>query len=301
MLRIAPDGRAVSAAAADHEPPMTSVPSSSSTPDLRPGRATLTAAAALAVLALAGWAALFAEALRAGAVTDPFLQALCRPLALERGLPVLRDLVVAAALWCAMSLAMMLPTAVPMVMNYADVAERRAAEGLPTASPVVLIAGYAGVWIAVSILAALVQAAGAALLARWALPAPALAVLAGTAIGAAGLWQFSETKQACLAACRHPLPALEGGAAGRVWPVLRLGVAQGVACLGCCGAMMAMMVAVGAMNLLWMALFALAMTIEKMTTGRGVPAVLGVALIVAGLAVAAGGVGIEAILRFARG
>jgi predicted metal-binding membrane protein len=280
---------------------MTSVPSSSSTPDLRPGRATLTAAAALAVLALAGWAALFAEALRAGAVTDPFLQALCRPLALERGLPVLRDLVVAAALWCAMSLAMMLPTAVPMVMNYADVAERRAAEGLPTASPVVLIAGYAGVWIAVSILAALVQAAGAALLARWALPAPALAVLAGTAIGAAGLWQFSETKQACLAACRHPLPALEGGAAGRVGPVLRLGVAQGVACLGCCGAMMAMMVAVGAMNLLWMALFALAMTIEKMTTGRGVPAVLGVALIVAGLAVAAGGVGIEAILRFTRG
>ncbi|MFZ4534109.1 MAG: DUF2182 domain-containing protein [Alsobacter sp.] len=280
---------------------MTIVPSSSSTPDLRAGRAMLTAAAALVVLALAGWAALFAEALRAGAASDPFLQALCRPVALERGVPVLGDLVLAAALWCAMSLAMMLPTAVPMVLTYAAVAERRAAEGLPTASPVVLIAGYAGVWIAVAILAALVQAVGAALLARWALPAPALAVLAGTAIGAAGLWQFSETKQACLAACRHPLPALDGGGAGRAWPVLRLGMAQGVACLGCCGAMMAMMVAVGAMNLLWMALFALAMTVEKMTAGRSVAAVLGVLLIVAGLAVAAGGVGIEAILRFTRG
>ena len=165
----------------------------------------------------------------------------------------------------------------------------------------VLVGGFAAVWIAVAILAALLQAAGAALLARWALPAPALAVLAGTAIGAAGLWQFSETKQACLAACRHPLPALEGGAAGRAWPVLRLGMDQGIACLGCCGAMMAMMVAVGAMNLVWMALFALAMTVEKMTAGRGVPALLGVVLIAAGVAVAAGGVGVEAILRFARG
>jgi len=280
---------------------MTSVPSSSSPSDFRAGQATLTAAAALVVLSLAGWAALFAEAVRAGAATDPFLQALCRPVALERGVPVLRDLAVAASLWCAMSLAMMLPTAVPMVLAYADVSERRAAEGLRTASPLVLIAGYAGVWIAVSLLAALVQAAGAALLARWALPAPALAVLAGTAIGAAGLWQFSETKQACLAACRHPLPALEGGAAGRFLPVLRLGMAQGVACLGCCGAMMAMMVAVGAMNLVWMALFALAMTVEKMTAGRGVPALFGVLLIAAGLAIAAGGVGIEAILRFTRG
>ena len=280
---------------------MTSIPSSSSPPDLQPGRATLTAAGAVVVLALAGWAALFAEALRAGAASDPFLQALCRPVALERGTPVLGDLAVAAALWCAMSLAMMLPTAVPMVLAYADVAERRATEGLRTASPVVLVGGYAAVWIAVAMLAALLQAAGAALLARWALPAPALAVLAGTAIGAAGLWQFSETKQACLAACRHPLPALEGGAAGRAWPVLRLGMDQGIACLGCCGAMMAMMVAVGAMNLVWMALFALAMTVEKMTAGRGVPALLGVVLIAAGVAVAAGGVGVEAILRFARG
>ena len=280
---------------------MTSVPSSSSPPDLQPGRATLTAAGAVVVLALAGWAALFAEALRAGAASDPFLQALCRPVALERGTPVLGDLAVAAALWCAMSLAMMLPTAVPVVLAYADVAERRATEGLRTASPVVLVGGFAAVWIAVAILAALLQAAGAALLARWALPAPALAVLAGTAIGAAGLWQFSETKQACLAACRHPLPALEGGAAGRAGPVLRLGMDQGIACLGCCGAMMAMMVAVGAMNLVWMALFALAMTVEKMTAGRGVPALLGVVLIAAGVAVAAGGVGVEAILRFARG
>ena len=280
---------------------MTSIPSSSSPPDLQPGRATLTAAGAVVVLALAGWAALFAEALRAGAASDPFLQALCRPVALERGTPVLGDLAVAAALWCAMSLAMMLPTAVPVVLAYADVAERRATEGLRTASPVVLVGGFAAVWIAVAILAALLQAAGAALLARWALPAPALAVLAGTAIGAAGLWQFSETKQACLAACRHPLPALEGGAAGRAWPVLRLGMDQGIACLGCCGAMMAMMVAVGAMNLVWMALFALAMTVEKMTAGRGVPALLGVVLIAAGVAVAAGGVGVEAILRFARG
>ena len=280
---------------------MTSVPSPPRSLDLQPGRATLTAALAVVVLALAGWAALFAEALRVGTASDPFLQALCRPVALERGAPVLGELAVAAALWCAMSLAMMLPTAVPMVLAYADVAERRAVDGLRTASPVALIAGYSAVWIAVAILAALLQAAGAALLARWALPAPALAVLAGTAIGAAGLWQFSETKQACLAACRHPLPALEGGAAGRAWPVLRLGMDQGIACLGCCGAMMAMMVAVGAMNLVWMALFALAMTVEKMTAGRSVPALLGVVLIAAGLAVAAGGVGVEAILRFTRG
>jgi predicted metal-binding membrane protein len=66
--------------------------------------------------------------------------------------------------------------------------------------------------------------------------------------------------------------------------VFRLGVQQGLLCLGCCWAMMAVMLAVGVMNVIWMAALGIVMTIEKMSTGRKFTHAVGVVLVAAGLA-----------------
>ena len=66
--------------------------------------------------------------------------------------------------------------------------------------------------------------------------------------------------------------------------MFRLGVKQGLYCLGCCWAMMLVMFAVGVMNVVWMAALGMLMTIEKIGSGRRFTHAVGVALIVAGVA-----------------
>ncbi len=282
------------------EPTMTFAPTRTDPRAAHPPRHVAAAVAALVLLVAAGWGALLYEALRTGEGADALFAALCQPVALAGagGSELAGRIAVSAALWSAMSVAMMVPTAVPMVIAYADLAARRAQEGVASASPLALVAGYLCVWIGVALLAALAQAAVAASIAGLGLPARALAILSGAAIGAAGLYQFSAWKQACLASCRHPLPALEAGRSARFAVVFRLGFSQGVACLGCCGAMMAMMAAVGSMNLVWMAAFALLMTAEKLSNGEELPRAIGVGLVVAGTGVAAGAVGLQPIVAW---
>jgi predicted metal-binding membrane protein len=161
-----------------------------------------------------------------------------------------------------------------------------------------LVTGYLGVWAGVSVAAALVQEGAGRAAALSAVPEPAGVILAGLLVGAAGLYQFSDWKMACLGACRHPLPDLEQGFALDASAVLRLGVGQGVRCLGCCGPMMAIMLVAGAMNLAWMGVFALLMTIEKVTVGVLVPRAVGVLLVVAGVALGVSAFGPGPLLAF---
>ena len=105
---------------------------------------------------------------------------------------------------------------------------------------------------------------------------------AGTLVGGmifvgSGLYQFSALKQACLTKCQRPFPFFFANWTTEASGVLRLGLRQGLTCLGCCWAIMLLMFAVGAMNVVWMAALGVLMTIEKMTTtansaklGRGV-------------------------------
>lgn len=261
---------------------------------------------ALALLVMAAWAALLAQAWRAGG-EEPFFAALCGPaLAVAGGgwRAAVFDWATTSVLWSVMSIAMMLPTAVPMVLSYSVAASR---QGAAAPSPLVVAVGYGAVWLAVSAAAALVQVLGARLVAGlfaglfadFAPPPQLTGVLAGAAIGAAGLYQFSEWKLACLAVCRHDVPAEAAarGAAG----VFAEGVSQGLRCLGCCGAVMALMLLAGVMNLFWMAGFALMMTLEKLSTGLWAPRAIGVLLVTLGLAVAVGGVGLAPILGWLRG
>ena len=84
----------------------------------------------------------------------------------------------------------------------------------------------------------------------------------------AGLYQFSGLKEACLKKCRNPFAILFSRWSSRPVRIFRLGVEQGVWCLGCCWALMLVMFAVGTMNVFWMALIGLFTVVEKQTSGR---------------------------------
>jgi predicted metal-binding membrane protein len=160
-----------------------------------------------------------------------------------------------AVMWAAMTLAMMLPAAVPMIAAYLDIAGAAAEKRVAVVPPIVLAAGYLTVWLAASLVLA-----GAHWAARGITASPA--VLGGLLILAGG-WQFSALKHACLTKCRQPMPYFLANWSDAPRRVFMMGIEQGAICLGCCWALMALMFATGAMNTLWMAGLGLAMMLEK--------------------------------------
>ena len=212
------------------------------------------------------------------------VQALCRTL--PEGAWSFSAAAVTASMWSAMTLAMMLPSASPMIQTYAEIAETAARKSERIVSPLVIAAGYASVWLVFSLLATVIQI----VLTRAALLntgiTSASGILAGAIFIGAGVYQFSALKHACLTHCQNPFPFFFTNWATTPGGVFRLGVEQGLYCLGCCWAMMMVMFAVGAMNVAWMAGLAAVMTIEKLLTGRRFAHGFGVALIVVGTGIA---------------
>jgi len=186
------------------------------------------------------------------------------------------------SMWSAMVLAMMLPSAAPMIFTYAEIADTAARKGERIVSPFVLAGGYAAVWLSFAAAAALAQLAFTHAAWRDGGLAPASALLSGVLFLAAGVYQFSALKDACLAQCQRPFPFFFAHWQTTARGVFRLGLQQGLYCLGCCWAMMLLMFATGAMNVLWMAAFGMVMTAEKMLTGRRFSTAVGCALIAIG-------------------
>jgi predicted metal-binding membrane protein len=184
-------------------------------------------------------------------------------------------------MWVAMTLAMMLPTAGPMILSYAEIADTAARKGEPVVSPLILATGYLTVWLGFALAASLVQA----LSPRAALTeAGSAGLLASGAIFLlAGAYQFSALKRACLTQCQRPFPFFFANWTSEPVGVVRLGLRQGLHCLGCCWAMMLLMFAVGAMNVIWMAALGAIMTIEKLTTTPRFARVVGAIFIAIGL------------------
>ncbi len=184
-----------------------------------------------------------------------------------------------AAMWFLMSLAMMLPSAAPMLCTYCEIADTARAAAKPVVHPIVLLAGYLAVW-----LAAALGFAGLTVIASVPAPQAGLAPMRGAAgaaaLAIAGLYQFSGLKDACLTRCRDPFATLFARWSDRVAAILRLGLAQGVWCLGCCWALMLVMFAVGIMNPFWMALLAVFTLVEKQATGRKLQRISGAILLV---------------------
>jgi len=214
---------------------------------------------------------------------DRLIVALCQPIFGGVASPGGTALVL--VMWSAMVLAMMLPTAAPMVMTYAEIAETAARKGEQVASPVALIGGYVVVWLGFALIATVLQLPIARLASLDEALIAASGLLSGALFLGAGLYQFSALKHACLAHCQRPSPFFFANWTTKPGKLFRLGVRQGVYCVGCCWAMMLVMFAVGAMNVVWMAALGIVMTIEKIGTGPRFSRTVGAVLVIMGAAV----------------
>lgn len=186
-------------------------------------------------------------------------------------------------MWGAMTLAMMLPSAAPMIFTYAEIADTAARKGERVVSPYVIAAGYMVVWLVFAAVATVVQLDLARLMLLNAGMASTSELFSGAIFIGAGVYQFSALKHACLKQCQHPFPFFLANWAITPRGVFRLGIKQGLYCVGCCWAMTLVMFAVGVMNVIWMAALGIVMTLEKIGTGRRFSFAVGGVLIVVGI------------------
>jgi len=244
------------------------------------------AAACVIVLASAGWIYLGllsgASVSQSGSVWS-WLGALCRPLASPSS--DLASFVLVSLMWGAMALAMMLPSAAPMILTYAEIADTASRKGEHAVSPLALASGYAAIWIGFALLAASLQFVFANTGLDFQSGSDAAIYASGILFVVAGLYQFSTLKQSCLRVCQRPFPFFFANWRTTARGVFHLGLQQGLHCLGCCWAMMLLMLAAGVMNAVWMAALGLIMTLEKMTSTPRFSRILGVIFIVIGVAV----------------
>jgi len=186
-------------------------------------------------------------------------------------------------MWTVMMVGMMVPSAAPMTLLYGAVARKAAAQGSPLAPTAVFVAGYLSMWALFSAAATAAQWG----LERAALLSPAM-VATSPALGAAlliaaGIYQLTPLKRACLRHCRSPAHFLSGhwrdGTAG----AFGMGLEHGAYCLGCCWVLMGLLFVGGVMNLLWIAAIALFVLVEKLVPhGAGGGRLAGIAMIAAG-------------------
>jgi predicted metal-binding membrane protein len=173
------------------------------------------------------------------------------------------EFVVRLVMWALMMVAMMVPTAAPMTLLYAAVARKAAGQHNPLAPTFVFVAGYIAMWMVFSLVATFAQHA----LDQAALLSPMMrsgsAVFGAAVLIAAGAYQFTPLKDACLRKCRAPAHFLS-----RYWRTGNLGafgmgLRLGTYCVGCCWILMGLLFVGGVMNLLWIAAIAIFVLLEK--------------------------------------
>jgi predicted metal-binding membrane protein len=190
------------------------------------------------------------------------------------------------AMWIVMMIGMMTPSAAPMIVMYARMGRHTETQGTPFAATVWFTAGYFLVWVAFALLATLVQWAleRTALLDSW--MASTSNVLGAFVFVAAGSYQWTRLKDVCLAQCQTPFAFLmrQGGFRRDAPGSLMLGLRHGAFCVGCCWVLMTLLLVGGVMNVLWIALLALLIILEKVTSfGRPIAHLAGLALVAAGV------------------
>lgn len=194
----------------------------------------------------------------------------------------LADFVLTFLMWAVMMVAMMVPSASPMILTFATINRKRLVDETPLIRTGLFLVGYLLVWAGYSLLAALGQWG----LHSAALLSPALAAapwVGGLLLVGAGVYQFTPLKDACLSRCQSPfgfiLTQWREGAAG----ALVMGLRHGAFCVGCCWVLMALLFVAGVMNLLWVAAIAAFVLLEKVAPlGRVVSRLAGAILILWG-------------------
>ena len=174
-----------------------------------------------------------------------------------------RDFVLTFVMWAVMMVAMMTPSAAPMILMFAGINRSRRDQQVPYVPTSVFLAGYLVVWAAFSVLVTAAQ---------WGLHTASLLspmmvstspALGGILLLVAGIYQWTPLKHACLSKCRSPLGfVLHEWREGR-WGALLMGLKHGSYCAGCCWSLMALLFVAGVMNLLWVAAIAGFILLEK--------------------------------------
>ena len=187
------------------------------------------------------------------------------------------------AMWAVMMVAMMVPSAAPMILIFARV-DRSQGTGRTYTATTLFALGYVLVWAAFSVAATAMQ---------WGLQNAALlspmmvstsTILGGILFIAAGVYQWTPLKYACLKHCRSPMAFIMGhwrpGRSG----AFRMGLGHGAFCLGCCGFVMGLLFVGGVMNLAWVAAITVFVVAEKLVPkGEWVARAGGVAMVAAGI------------------
>ena len=163
-------------------------------------------------------------------------------------------------MWWTMMMAMMLPTAAPAIMSYGAIARKVEKAGPMTA----FVLGYAAIWTLFSVGAVILQIVTADIFPLTGMMAVTSKGLGGTLLIAAGIYQFTPLKYACLRHCQSPFFYLahhwQNGNRG----AFRMGLHHGTYCTGCCWVLMLLLFYGGVMELTWIVGLAVYVAAEKL-------------------------------------
>lgn len=225
----------------------------------------------LALLTLMAWAYMFQMARDMGKM--PMVPQAIRTWGMA-------DLVWLFVMWAVMMVAMMTPSAAPVILTYNTIHRQRSRNGKSLSSTALLLTGYLLVWSVFSL---------AAVLAQWGLHEAALLspmmvsqseALSGGLLVVAGIYQWTPIKNSCLAHCRSPFDFfLTDWREGRLGALV-MGMRHGAFCVGCCWPLMALLFVAGVMTLWWVAALTAVVLVEKVapagpTVGRALGTLLG--------------------------
>jgi predicted metal-binding membrane protein len=187
------------------------------------------------------------------------------------------------AVWIAMMVAMMFPTAAPMILTFHRMQAGKRARGQAFVATWVFVTGYLLVWTASGLLAYTGALAAEVIAARVSLSMEAAARIGGAILVAAGLYQLTPLKDRCLAKCRTPLGFIMTSWREGIGGAFVMGVEHGLWCLGCCWLLFVILFPLGLMNVTAMALITLLIFAEKTAPwGRPVVRVAAMVLVLYG-------------------
>jgi predicted metal-binding membrane protein len=190
------------------------------------------------------------------------------------------------AIWVVMMVAMMFPTAAPMILTFHTVQASKRERGEAFVATWVFVAAYMLVWTLAGIAAYGGALAAEAIAARASLSVVSVARIGGGVLVAAGLYQLTPLKDACLSKCRTPISFIMTSWRDGVAGAVRMGLLHGAYCLGCCWLLFVILFPLGIMNVAAMAVITLIIFAEKtMAWGRLVARTTAAALVVYGAVV----------------
>lgn len=212
--------------------------------------------AAIVILVALAWAYTIHVGLRAAPIS--------RAMATPSMMPwTAADFGYMLVMWAVMMVAMMLPSATPMILLFGRVREKRRGAGQPYAPTAAFVSGYVLTWTGFSLLATMgnwglhTDGALSSMMGR---VAPATG---GALLIAAGLFQWTPLKHACLNHCRSPIGFFVQNWRDGIVGATVMGLHHGAYCLGCCWLLMVLLLALGVMNLPWVAVLTIVVFAEK--------------------------------------